>query len=84
MSENKTSQYLKYAIGEIFLVAGDAPRPLGDLDDSLQALEAIVALDLNLINNSRTVSYQKQGTLFLSGVVHFWTQNFLNGWAFFN
>ncbi len=43
-----------------------------------------MALDLNLINNSRTVAFQKQGTTFLSGVAHFWTQNFLNGFAFFN
>ena len=43
-----------------------------------------MALDLNLINNSRTVTFQRQGTMFLSGVAHFWSQNFLNGWAFFN
>ena len=43
-----------------------------------------MALALNLINNSRNVAFQKQGTTFLSGVAHFWTQNFLNGFAFFN
>jgi|GEM_PF-2353942 len=43
-----------------------------------------MVLDLNLINNSRTVAFQKQGVWFLSGVAHFWSQNFLNGWAFFN
>jgi hypothetical protein len=42
------------------------------------------ALDLNWINNSRSAERQQEGTLFLSGLVHFWTQNFLNGWAFFN
>jgi len=41
-------------------------------------------LDLNRINNSRTVRFQEKEVLFLSGAVHFWAQNFLNGWAFFN
>jgi len=43
-----------------------------------------VSLDLNRINNSRSVDYQKNGVLFLSGALQFWMQNYLNGWAFFN
>ena len=46
--------------------------------------ESVYAIDLDLLNNARTVRYQKRGVLFLGGWFQFWVQNYLNGWAFLN
>lgn len=46
--------------------------------------EALFALDLNRLNNARSVEFKRGGVLFLAGWTQFWVQNFLNGWAFFN
>jgi len=62
-------------------ISGRSPdRLLGATIDP----DAKFACDLNRINNSRTVDFQEDGVLFVSGAAHFWIENFLNGWAFFN
>lgn len=46
--------------------------------------EAKYALDLNRLNNRRSVAFEKEGVLYLAGWFQFWLQNYLNGWAFLN
>jgi hypothetical protein len=45
--------------------------------------EAKYALDLNRLNNIRTVVFDDESVFFLAGWLQFWIQNYLNGWAFF-
>lgn len=46
--------------------------------------EGVYIMDPDLLNNFRSVAYQEQGVLFMAAWLQFWTQNYLNGWAFLN
>lgn len=42
------------------------------------------ALDINRLNNSRSVQFHSRGVLFCTAWLQFWIQNNLNGWALIN
>ena len=66
---------------EFLLLRGESDQPLvGAIVDP----DKKFALDLNRINNTRTVRHQKREIGFMKNVVRFWGQSYLNGWAFFN
>jgi len=46
--------------------------------------EGVYMLDVNRLNNIRTVSFKNRQVLFCSGWLQFWIQNYLNGWAMFS
>jgi hypothetical protein len=60
----------------------------GEGADRLVSAEAdpdgIYAVDINRLNNGRSVKFNDRGVLFLAGWTQFWIQNYLNGWAFLN
>jgi hypothetical protein len=66
--------------GEVWCISGQGPDKL--LFASVDPEEKY-ALDTNRINNRRSVRFDNEGVFFLAGWLHFWIQNYLNGWAFF-
>ena len=67
--------------GGVLCLGGEGPSRLisAEVDPG-----GVYASDINRLNNKRSVRFKDKETLFLAGWSHFWLQNYLNGWAFFN
>ncbi|MFH1998963.1 MAG: hypothetical protein ABIK28_04735 [Planctomycetota bacterium] len=77
----KTERMEWDGIGSGHLFKGSSAEKL---ESAMVDPDNFYVMDYNVLNNARSVSYQEQGVLFLTAWLQFWTQNYLNGWAFLN